>query len=207
MKNQKLSLILQSILPLAAFYLFEHFCGLKIAIAATVVVTIAEIIYRKIRKETLDVLFWSVSIMTIGFGIIDLYSENASLFKYEPALSSLAMGIFFTWGAWKPKPLLLEMVEKAKKLPEPVAPELVLYLRVFTWIWVVYFMVKAGVYFWLAKQPDADIGSMMVIRTIAGNASLGVMLAFSWLGGKPIYKWIRSLKRFQSEAKPPEQRF
>ena len=190
MNKQNINLLLLSFAPLIAFYAFEHFWGLKVAISATVIVTVAEIIYRKIRKEALGAFFYFISITTIVFGLIDVFSEGTSFFKYEPALTNFVTGFYFAWGAMTPKPLMLEFAEKSGKLhPEKVTPELIYFLRATTWIWVGYFIIKAFAYLWLANKPETSTGQMMVIRTLAGNASMFLMLGVSWLLNKPLYRW------------------
>ena len=195
-KKETLKMLMMSFAPLLAFYGVEHFFGLKIAIGATVGVTIGEIIYRKMRKEALGGFFYFIAITTIGFGLIDVFSSGTSFFKYEPAITNLVTGIYFIWGAAQPIPLIQEFAQKAGKIPENPPPALTLYLRVMTWIWVVYFLIKGIVYFAIANEPETSTGKMMVIRTLAGNASMFIMLAVSWLGGKPIYKW--AMKRVLS---------
>ena len=195
MKNkQNLYLLMMSFAPLIAFYAFEHFWGLKVAIAATVIVTVAEIIYRKIRKEALGAFFYFIAVTTIAFGLIDVFSEGTTFFKYEPALTNFITGFYFAYGATTVKPMILEFAEKAKKIdPEKVTPEFVYFLRAVTWMWVVYFIIKAFAYLWLANKPETSTGQMMVIRTLAGNASMFLMLGVSWVLNKPLYRWV--LKR------------
>jgi intracellular septation protein A len=190
MKKENLNLLLLSFAPLIAFYGFEHFFGLKVAIGATVVVTIAEIIYRKFKKEELGAFFYFISITTIVFGLIDVYSTGTSFFKYEPALTNFVTGIYFAYGAMTPKPMMLEMGQKMKKIPEDVAPEFVSYLRVMTWLWVWYMLVKSVAYLWIAREPETSTVKMMIIRTVAGNVSMFVMLGISWLVSKPIFRWV-----------------
>ncbi len=190
--HQTFKLLILSFAPLIAFYGFEHFFGLKTAIAATVVVTVAEIIYRKLKKEELGAFFWFVSISTIGFGLVDVCSTNTRFFKYEPALTNFMTGAYFIWGAITPKPLMQDMVMKMKKIPEShFGPAIVMYFRIMTWIWVVYFLVKAGVYYAIADEPDTSVGKMMIIRTLVGNASMFGMIGISWLIGKPLLKYIQ----------------
>src|SRR5450759_176156 len=152
----KLNLLILSFLPLIAFYGCEHFFGLKMAIAATVVVTVAELIYRKIRKEDPGAFFYFIAFTTIVFGLIDVYSAKTSFFKFEPALTNFVTGIYFAWGAWKPVPLILEFAQKAKKVPEVVSPELITYMRAMTWMWVGYLFIKSFAYLWIAKESSAS---------------------------------------------------
>ena len=193
--KQNINLMLLSFAPLIAFYGCEHFFGLKMAIAATVAVTIAEIIYRKIRKEDPGAFFYFIAFTTIIFGLIDVYSSNTSFFKFEPALTNFVTGVYFAWGTWKPKPLMVEFAEKAGKLPNPMPPGFLEYIRIMSWIWVVYFFVKAFAYLYLAGKPETNTMQMMLIRTVAGNVSMFVLLGICWIMAKPIYQWVQKKGR------------
>ena len=194
-KKQSILLLLLSLLPLIAFYGFEQLYGLKTAIAATIVVTVAEVIYRKWKKQDPGAFFYFISITTIGFGLIDVMSTNTRFFKFEPALTNLITGIYFAYGALTTKPMLQEMMEKMNRIPsERFTPELTAYFRFMTWVWVVYFIVKAWVYFIIAEHAETSVGKMMVIRTLAGNASMFGMLGVSWVLGK-LYRWNTDRKK------------
>lgn len=202
-KKQNLILILQSFLPLIAFYACEELFGLKVAIGATVIVTIAEIIYRKgIKKEDLGGLFYFIAGTTIVFGLIDLYSTGTSFFKYEPALTNFVTGIYFAWGTAKAKPLMIEFAEKMGKLPDPLPHGFVEYIRAMSWIWVTYFIVKAFAYLWIAREEGTDTMRMMVVRTIAGNVSMFVLLGVCWLIAKPLYCWVAARTPVRQKSDP-----
>ena len=205
--KQSLPLILQSFLPLIAFYGFEHFFGLKAAIAGTIVVAIAEFAYRRWKKEDLGAFFYFVTISTVGFGLIDVFSTNTSFFKYEPALTNVLTAFYFAWGAMTPKPMLQELVEKTKKISsEHFQEELVLYFRILTWLWVLYFFGKGIVYYVIADEPDATVDKMILVRSVVGNVSMFAMVGVSWLMGKPIVRYLmkRKAQRLSASASVKE---
>jgi len=193
-----LKFLLMNFGPLIVFYVANHFFGLKMAIGISLVFTIAEVIYQKIKNEPITPFFLFSAIMSIVFGLVDLYLPHAVFFNYEAAFTNMITGIFFVIGAFGKKPLIQEFAEKRQKFERPSAPDLVYFFRIFTLVWATYFFVKAGLYVWLAQLPIST-EEKMAIRGTAGGASFYAMLAISIFGGKKLYLFSKKMGWLPSE--------
>lgn len=177
--------------PLIIFYFANHFWGLKAAIAASLIYSVAEIVQQKIKREPITPFFIFSASTSVLFGAIDLYLPQSVLFNYEPSFTNVITGIFFIVGAFNKKPLLQELAEKRKRFENPNSPDLVQYFRIFTLIWAAYFFIKAGFYAWLANQ-DMSAEKMMAIRSSIGGGSLYVMIGLSIFGGRRFFHLMKS---------------
>jgi intracellular septation protein A len=80
--------------PLLIFYVANHFLGLKTAIVTSTVFAVAEITFKIVRKGKIGGLLIFSTLMTLIFGVVDLYSANPFMIKYEPSVSNVLTGIW-----------------------------------------------------------------------------------------------------------------
>ncbi len=183
--------------PILAFYVVNHFYGLKPAIVVCAVYSIGEVIWAYFSGQELTNLFKFTAVMTLIFGVVDLCAQESFLFKYEAAVTNLLTGGFFGATVFGEKTMIQEFFEKSK-YAKPVTPELAAYFRFFTLIWTAYFVVKAGIYFWVARHTTIEQG--LIMRTLIGNGSFVIMLLISNLGGRRIFLFLRKLGFFQPKT-------
>ncbi|MFL5815715.1 MAG: septation protein IspZ [Bdellovibrionia bacterium] len=186
--------------PVLVFYAVNHFYGLRPAIAASALYTVAEIISKVRKKEKLTSLFKFSAIMTLIFGAVDLYSQQTFMFKYEACVSNVFTGLFFGASLLSEKTVLQEFREKSGN-HGPVTQDRVAYFKILTAIWVIYFFAKAGAYYWMASHMSLEQGLML--RTILGSASFYAMLFISIFGSKKIFPLMKKwnlLPRSEAES-------
>ncbi len=184
--------------PLIAFYAINHFFGLKPAIAVTLVVSIVEVVRARICKEETTAFFKFSTAIALVFGVVDLCLTNSFLFKYEPSVTNAITGLFFGATIFSDKPLIQEFYEKRKAPDKPITPEQVLFFRLFTALWVVYFFAKAAFYYWVSRRYSIE--KAMVIRGLAGNISLCVLLFGSFAFGRRLFGVAKKLGLLRSAA-------
>jgi intracellular septation protein A len=193
MKQNKFQSILAFVInnfgPLLVFYAVNHLYGLKIAIASTVLFTIIEIVYRWRRKEKTTAIFKYSAFMSLVFGAVDLYADQSFLFKYEACVTNLLTAGVFVSSLWSERSIIHDFYEKQTDA-KPVSSAMMIYFRWVTLVWVAYFVLKAGAYFWIADHYSLEQG--LLIRVILGTASFYALLAISILGGRPIFKALQS---------------
>ncbi len=112
--------ILIGLVPLIAFAILDSYTNLNIALIATILITIAEIIYTLYAFGTLD----SISIFSIGlvFLLVTLsyQKKNKVIFKLKPAILNGCMGLYIIGNDLINQPLLIKI---SQKYPEFVPPQ------------------------------------------------------------------------------------
>lgn len=187
-----LSWFIQSFGPLIVFLIVKSLAGLKPAIVATIAWSLVEIAYVVAWKRQKPTQFFYFSVgTTLVFGLIDLYSDNPILFRYEAVLTNILTGIYFGSTLFVGKPLIQEFAEKAD-YENVNTPEAKIYLRFLTIVWAGSFFVKASIYLYLANS-DLSIEHVTAIRSTIGPVSFLVLL-----GGERIFRsqLIRCLEAF-----------
>jgi uncharacterized membrane protein len=134
--------------------------------------------------------------MTLVFGFADLWLEKSVFFVYEPCVTNLLSAVFFGASLFSKKTIIQEFREsrELKKGTKLKSPEkaLIAYFRLLTGIWVAYFILKAGVYFWLASRYSIE--ETLAIRVVIGSGSLYGFILLSVFGSRFIFP---ILKRFR----------
>jgi intracellular septation protein A len=183
--------------PLIIFYGVNHFYGLKPAIALSTLYSFGEIAYKVYRKERITNLFKFSASITLVFGVIDLYAQQSIVFKFESTVTNILTGLFFAASVFGDKTLLQEFYEQRKDA-KTVKPELAAYLRFLTWVWVVYFFLKAAAYFWIAQHYTIEQG--LLIRIVVGSGSFYALLAISIFGSKHLFHLLKKFGFFKQEV-------
>ena len=182
--------------PLLVFYIANHFYGLKIAVALSVVWTVGEIIWLLASKQSLSLFFKFSAAVTIGFGLVDLYLQQTLLFKYEAALSNAMMGVFFALSLFSEKPIIREFAEAQGRISSELSPDGEYYFKFLTVVWTIYMFSKAGFYLWLASAYSLEGG--LAIRATVGNSTFYCLLAISIFGSAQIKAILARLKLLPS---------
>jgi intracellular septation protein A len=176
--------------PLIIFYLANHFCGLKPAILVSLAFSIGEAAFKLTRKEKITAFFKFSAAVTLVFGCMDLSLKGPVFFKFEAALTNIITGGFFALSLRGGSSIIQDFA-KNQLGDKPVTPDLAWYFRMLTWVWVIYFMLKAAFYAWVARHYSLE--RALVIRGIAGNATLYPLMAFSIFCSRSIFL---TLKKF-----------
>jgi len=191
---RRLRAVLQFVLwefgPLIALVALSAAFGLKVAIAGTlgfIVVDAARRIWRQIPVTRIYLLSSSLAVV---FGSIDLYSQTPFMLRYEAVITNVATGIVFVAGARGAKPMLQEIAEQ-RSGPFPDRADIRHFFRLFTLFWAGYFFAKAGAYLWLGAV--LPLGRAMLVRSVVGSVSLGIMLVISITQGRRLFFLCRRL--------------
>ena len=156
--------------PLLAFWIGQHFWGTLIGVAGAVVWSAGNVVYRLGRGKPMSRLFWLTTVLTLAFGALDLAIGKSVFFRFEAVLTNLLTALYFGLSIATGKSVLEEIYEKSQGAATSQTAELKAYLRLFTAVWSGYFLLKAGLYCWLALV--LPLARLMFVRSIVGNASL-----------------------------------
>ena len=185
-----LSFVLTEFGPLVAFWAAYLVFGLKPAIATAVLWVACDVLRRRLRRlKFTRVYVLSAALVTV-FGAIDLLSTSPFMLKYEAVISNLATAAFFAFGAHGRPPLLQELAEQ-RRGPFPDRPDVARFFLLFTYLWAVYFLVKAAFYF--AVGELYPMATAMAVRSAVGSLSLGVMVVLSFTQGRRLFELCRAL--------------
>lgn len=176
--------------PILVFYGINHFYGLKAAIVASTLCSVAEIAHKIRRKEKLTSLFKFSALMTLVFGAVDLYSQQSFLFRYEPCVTNIFTGTFFGASLFSNKTVIQEFREKSGDA-KPMTRDRVAYFKLVTLVWTAYFFAKASAYCWMASNMSLEQG--MILRTVLGTASFYALLFVSIVGSRRIFPWMKRM--------------
>ena len=194
-----LRFVLNNFGPLVVFYAVNHFFGLKPAIGASTVFTLAEIGTRYFRKQSITGIFLFTAVLTLVFGGVDLCAQQSFLFQYESVATSLFMAAFFGATLVSEKSIIQDYYEKSGN-SKPLTRDKVAYFRILTGVWVFYFLVKAVAYFWVARNYSLEQG--LAIRTVLGSGSLYLMLFLSIVGSKKLFPLMKQLRLLPDGTEP-----
>ncbi len=164
--------------PLLIFWILLWTVDLKFAIAAGVVLLLADVAYRRWRGMPITKLYILSGGLTVFFGAIDLWAQTPFMLKYEDVITSVVISAVLGWGARGEKSMIQGLVEQQN--PDAIldGPDIRRFFKLFTLLWAVYFLLKAAVYLWLGEILPMD--QALTVRPIVGMVSLGGMMLVSW---------------------------
>ncbi len=185
--------ILANVGPLVVFYAFDWAWGLKPAIVACAVFSIAEVAWRLYRKEPITFLFKVTAATTVGLGIVDMCLANPTFFSYEASITNAAFGAWFAWLMVKgPGPFVDEVLRQRPEVLDKIEGGrlgLEGLMRVMLAIVVVYHILTAAAYLWIAAHYTVE--EAVGIRAIFGNVSLIPFLGAVYFFLNPLHGWAR----------------
>jgi len=187
--------------PLVVFWLLAATLGVKPAIAGSLVVIIADAIWRRTRGVAFTRLYLLSSGLTLLFGAVDLLSVKPFMLQYESVITNVATGIAFVIGAYGEKPLIQEAAEQ-RQGAFPDSAEVRRFFQLFTLFWAAYFFVKAIFYLWTATTMP--LTEAMALRSLVGGVSLAAMIAFSATQGRRLFFLCRRLGLLPRPEAPPD---
>ncbi len=201
--------VLSSLGPLVVFYAFDWTLGLKPAIVACAVFSMAEVAWRFWRKEPLTFLFKLTATTTIGLGILDISLASPRFFSWEASITNAAFGGWFAWLMVKgPGPLTEQLLALQPQLLESWGPDgrgrLNGMMRVLLAMIVLFHVFTAAAYAFIAFRYTVE--DAVGIRVIVGNVSLIPFLAAVFLGLHPLHRiasrrgWLPAEERLLSPA-------
>ncbi len=183
---------------LLAFWIVLECAGLRAAIAATLVVVVADGARRLIRRRPMTRIWMLSSTLALAGGAIDLRAATPFMIRYEAVGTNLLTGLAFLIGTFGARPLVQEVAEGWRGAAfDPGQSGLRAFFRAFTLVWAGYFVLKAGVYLWLATELPLD--RALALRSVIGTASLVMMILLS-RRGPALFRLARRQGRFLALA-------
>jgi intracellular septation protein A len=170
--------------------------GIKPAIVATIVWIAGDAIQRAVRRLGFPQVWLFANGLVVVFGGVDLYAATPFMLRYEPVVTNVLTGVVFAAGAFGDKPVI-QLLAEARGRSFPEGAEIRRFFQVLTFIWVAYFVLKAGVYYWLARTMTLE--EAMPIRAVVGPGSLAVLLALSFRS-RPLFLLLRRLRLLPAPA-------
>jgi intracellular septation protein A len=169
--------ILAEFAPLIGFLVLSQIVGLKLAITGTILIAIADTGWRLWKGVPFTRTYILFVLLTVGFGVIDLFSAVPFMLKYEAVVTNVVTGVVFGLSAIGPKPLVLEVAEQreGRQFTDDASR---IFFRGFTLVWAAYFLLKAAFYFWVAWSYSMT--EAIIVRKFVGSISLGLMLWLSY---------------------------
>ncbi len=191
--------ILGNLGPLVVFYAFDWTLGLKPAIVAASVYSIADIAWRLYRREPITLLFKVVAVTTVGLGVVDILLASPRFFSWEATVTNAAFGGWFLWLAVRgPGPMLDELLRIRPELGEQLgAGRLTGMVRVLLFLTVAYHGVTGVAYAWIAWRFPVE--EAVGLRALFANVSLIPFLGAVWLGLLPLHR-LASRRKWLPEA-------
>lgn len=173
--------------PLLVYYAANHFYGLKWAVITSVVWSVAEILYFRIKRRQISSLFKYSLAITIVFGAVDLYLPTPVFIKYESAVTNVLTSIFFVLPIFNGKKTVMqEFAERrwqTKGITMDITRDHILFFNVSTAVWAGYFFAKACIYCWVANNYTLE--ESLIIRTVFGNVTFySLLLANIYFGNQ-----------------------
>ncbi len=186
--------------PLIVFIALSRRVSRKAAIAGAVAVALLDAIRRMVFKIPYNRLTLLAAIMTIGFGLIDLYSNTPFMLHYEGVISNFIIGAAFAYSAFGKKSLVQALSERSRKSSFAGRPDLRRFFEIVTLIWAGYFFLKSGLYLYLGLTLPLD--RAIELRALWGTISLGAMIAFTVLLGGPLFRTLARLGLLPRAGEP-----
>ena len=187
--------------PLIVFWTLAATLGVKPAILGSILFIVVDAAWRGAKRLKFTRLYLLTSALTLVFGLVDLASTSPFMLKYEAVITNAATGLAFVAGALGEKPIIQEVAEQRGET-FVATREVRAFFRIFTLVWAAYFFLKAGAYFWMAwTLPMLEA---MALRSVAGGASLGLMIAVSATQGRRLFFLCRRLGLLPKPDEPAQ---
>ncbi len=183
----RLGVLLQEFGGAILFWIVLRQFGLKPAIAATMLFVLVDGARRLLRGRRFTKVWMLSNTLVLICGVIDLRATGPFMIRYEAVLTNLVTGIVFLIGAFGKKPMTQEIAEDWQGGALEAGPVRRFFIA-FTLVWAGYFFIKALAYLWLAQVLPFQ--QALAVRSLAGTASLVVMLLIS-MRGRQIYALTR----------------
>jgi uncharacterized membrane protein len=186
---QALSFALETFGPLLAYALGQWRGGPIAGIAAASLWAAVDVAQRVLRKRSTSRLFWFTTLLTLGFGAFDLVVGKVVLFRFEAVVTNLLTALYFGGSIITGKSLVEEFYERSRASVADPPRELTSYLRLFTGVWAVYFLLKSAVYCWLALT--LPLARLVLIRSTVGTLSLLLLLGGERLVRARLFRYLK----------------
>lgn len=186
---------------LILFQLTKYFWGLQWAIGVSMAYALAEIVWLKVRKQSVSqFMLFSLGVVLV-FGAADLWVANDFFMKLESGLMNLIMAGVFGISLFREKSIVEELAERQQRVSNDKTPDKTFFFRVITTIWFVYYLLRAALFTWM--NFTVSDGESFIVKTLFGTASFYVLLAASIGLSKPFWRLLLRLHLMPSTRQQP----
>jgi uncharacterized membrane protein len=124
------------------------------------------------------------SSFTVLFGGMDLLLSNPRFFRLEPFVHNFFLSLIFFATAFTRYPIIRWFVEGLpKRLRLESSEATPQYLKNVTFVWALYFLLKAFLYLYLGLT--VDLGKLILYRSVIGSITIGLLM-----GGEMVYRKV-----------------
>lgn len=157
------------------FYFAFRYLGAKAAIGYAILATFLQFLAHRLGGKSLSPFFLLSSGFVIFFGSIDLILRTPTVFRLEPFVQNFVVATSILITTMADIPLFEYFVDALPHWLRPVLdPEMAVYLRRVTWVWIGYLYVKSAVFLYLAFH--VDLGTLILLRSVLGGGSLLLLI-------------------------------
>ncbi len=184
----------------AVFWAVYAIAGLKPAIAATLILLIADIGWRMWRREPQRPLFLGLAGLSVVLGIVDLAATTPFAIAYEGVATNLIFAALFAFGAVRAKPLMQEFAEAARGPFTADDAGRTRFFRALGWLWAAYFLARALLC--LVTALTMPLAEALVVRSVSAIVTVVPMIALS-IGGRRVFMALRRAGWFADQRVGP----
>ncbi len=112
----EISNLLFGLLPLIIFVVIDSFAGIKMGIISAIIFAALEAGYTYYTTKSIDEITIVSCLLVAVFGVLSYYYENPLIFKLQPVILGLLLGIVFLVMQYLDKPLMVMMATKYRDI-------------------------------------------------------------------------------------------
>lgn len=171
------------------FWALWKLVSLKAAIAGTLVFVALDIWRRRRFGIGFPRLYILTTSLAIVFGVVDLAAKTPFMLKYEGAVSTFIIAVFFAIGA-RGRSAIEELAAQQGGAEAVGFAHARRFFQLLTLTWAFYYLVMSGFYAWVSVS--FSYARAIGIRQVAGFVGLGVMMGVS-MAGKYVFAVFQGL--------------
>ena len=183
------ALVVNTLAPLAVFYVTLVTLGLTWAFVSALGLCYASLAFRVLRRQPIPALLLVGVVLMTARGVIGLATGSVFLYFLQPSLGNFAIGALFLGTVAIGRPLVARLAGEFCGFPAEVVKHqrLRTFFRQVSLIWAFVFCVNGAVAIWMLVS--VPIGQYLLLST---SSSTGVIL----LGiGTSLWLFRRSIRR------------
>ncbi len=161
------------------FWALWKLVSLKAAIAGTLVFVAIDVWRRRRFGIGFPRLYILTTSLAIVFGVIDLAAKTPFMLKYEGAVSTFIIAVFFGIGA-RGRSAIEELMAQQGGTASVDFPHARRFYQLLTLTWAVYYLMMSGFYAWVSVH--FPYSRAIGIRQIASYVGLAAMVGVSMAG-------------------------
>ena len=184
--------LLFDLLPIVAFFVVFKIAGVLAATATAIGVTIAQVIYSKVKHGKVDKMLLVSCGLIVVFGGATLIFQDDTFIKWKPTILYLVFAVVFAGSLFVGETTVAQrLLGKVLVLPKPLWARLSI-------AWAVFFVALAAANLFVAYNFDTDV---WVNYKLFG--AMGLKVVFLLVQGLFLHRYMKTHP--QADAAPPEK--